>query len=200
MVTCKRLFIQGPRGMPQRTSTIPAYLRQVDNALFAMAGVRYSAMQEDLERLPVPGGIRLDRAIGDYTDPQRFAISVSEALGFKPTSDDPDAGKLNTRLVALATFVAENPEWKQGERAAYREVGDGVARIAPWRSPGGAWGFATDFAPSASLELAEGARFHGVVPADAVFETGGAALDIVDALEKLEPVIEHAASGPGMGR
>lgn len=184
--------------MPQRDTKITAYLRQVDKALMALSGVRYSALQDDIEKLPLTDGIRIERASANYTNPDEFAQSVMAALNLKEIGQDADAAGYNTRLVALATFVAENPEWKQGVDAAFREVGDGVARLAPWKSGEGAWGFASDFAASTRLETV-GTRSH-VVPEDAIFEAGGAALDIVDALAKLEPVIENVASGPVMGR
>lgn len=169
----------------QVESQAPAYLRQVDRALVALSGIRYSAVQDDVER--ILGNQRVEAARAARVEPEAFAASVASHVGLAAVADRADAAEYNRRLVAIAAFAAENREWTYGAGVAQRPYEDGVAILAPATSEDGKWGFSAGHAPGAS------------VPAGVDPDVSVTAIDIGDALARLDVALE-ARSAPSIGR
>ncbi len=178
---------------------IQSYLRQVDQRMTALVGVPFSDIQGDVEE---SAGINLVSKMNGGMSPDGFAQLLCETFPLQPVSgfgDPAQARGANVAVMALASFVRENPDWVQGsDGAAYRDSDGGVSRLAFGRSPdGSADGFVASHADGAELGLDERLRpvADGV---DFVPMAGGR--DLGDAVERLNAALESVYSTDrGMG-
>lgn len=161
-----------------------------------IAGIRYSAVHDDVER--IPGKPRIDEARLSHVSPDTFARSIVSSLSLVPLMDTLGAPEFNKRLIAIAAFAAENPEWTMNGRCALREYEDGVVMLSPSQSPSGSWGFSAKHSHGAALSEIEGRVV--LVPLDATFETSVSAIDLGDSLAKLKNLLDLDVRGPGIAR
>lgn len=179
--------------MRQGIERTASYFRQVDEAFRRDHGIAYSFLQGDLERSATAP--RLNEAMSRRMSPDQFVGEVGERFGLKKVNHA-DAIPHNRRVAALVEFAAENPAWSVGKDGAiYREAEAGIERLAPGRNVGGTkFGFAASLAQDGFLDARDGQ----VVDVGGEFEPVAGALDIGDAVERLEATYEAGYGGPRM--
>ena len=166
-----------------------SYLRQVDEAMQRTAGVRFSQIRSDLEAYR--GTTPMTEAMAAQVTPAAYADHLRNRFGFKP-ADSVDAANQNRYIASLVEFAADNPDWIPGsDGSVYAEMAGGVARIRPdydWTHS--KLGFVTGFAEGATL-LSRGGI---AIPPEGNFEFSGAAIDIGEAVDKLEAPREYRSA------
>jgi len=171
--------------MRQGFERTASFARQVDKAFMARSGIAYSFLRDEFEASRLAP--KLDEAAGTRMTPAQFVDAVSQRFGLKG-SEHADAVPHNRRVAALVEFASENPEWAVGpEGGIFRDGPDGIERIAPGRDAGGKrFGFAASVSPAGTLSVADGR----VVELSGEFEPRTGALDIGDAVDRLEATYE----------
>lgn len=171
------------RAQDNRTNS---YLRQVDAAMQRDVGVAFSQVRSDLEAYR--GTTPMTEAMAAQVTPEAYAQHLAGRFGFKPAGQF-DAANQNRYIASLVEFAAENPDWIPGpDGAVYAEMAGGVSRIRPdydWTNS--KLGFVTGFAEGATLMSRGGIA----IPPDGEFEFSGAAIDIGEAVGKLEARLEN---------
>ena len=180
-------------------SRIQSYLRQVDKLVASQVGVSFTDIQGDVEEA---AGINVASRMNGGMSPEGFARLVLDAFPLQPVTAFADVGaakETNVGVMALASFVRENPDWVQGaDGAAYRDSDGGVSRLAPGRnSSGEIQGFVASHADGAELVLDERLR---PVPDGVEFKPLAGGREIDDAVERLNAALEEVYSaGPSVG-
>ncbi len=180
--------------MRQGIEGTASYFRQVDRASLREFGIAYSFVQGDLERSATAP--RLNEAMARRLSPDQFVGEVVERFGLKKV-DNADAIPHNRRVAALVEYAAENPGWAVGnDGAIYREADAGIERLAPGRNAAGTrFGFAASVAQDGFMDVRDGR----VVDVGGEFEPVAGALDIGDAVSRLEATYEAGyGNRPGM--
>lgn len=175
--------------MRPQDSRFTSYLRQVDEAMMRSNAIRFSQIRSELESYGSTPP--MTEAMAARIEPTEYASMIARRFGFMPATTV-SAGDQNRYISALVEFASENPNWIPGDDGAvYGETASGVVRIRPdFDFSQTKLGFLTSFAEGATLMSHDGiAR----VP-DAEFKFMGAALDIEEALEKLDAKLEDFAA------